>query len=258
MTPAPSEAERLLAEADHALAMQRYEQARILLDQAQGAGASLAASERRRGDLAHGLGDWTAAYGYYRGLMARGEGDAPMAARAARTALELGRLDEAAAWMDRALAQTVVAGDWRAQNIRGVIADRMGDYARAELAYAAAYGIAGDQPMLLNNWGFSKLLQGRWAEAHALGVKAAALAPDKPLYAANRDFAGWAMGQGLPQRAPGEQAEAFARRLNDAGVAAAIAGRGAEARAAFTRALTASSTHYARAAHNLERLDSSP
>ncbi|MCJ7421291.1 tetratricopeptide repeat protein [Sphingomicrobium astaxanthinifaciens] len=252
---ATDEAARLLAETDHAIRMGRYEQARILLAQAQVAGASASASETRAGDLAFARRDWDSAYGLYRGLIARGAGDAAMAARAARAALELGRLDEAASWLDRALADEAVARDWRHWNLRGVIADRRGEGARAEAAYARGAALAPEQAMLLNNWAFSNMLRGRWAEAAALGRRAAALAPDRPLYAANRDFASWAAGAALPERRADEPAAAFAARLNDAGVAAALGGDAARARAAFTRALGISSTHYERAATNLERLD---
>ncbi|MCJ8191036.1 hypothetical protein [Sphingomicrobium aestuariivivum] len=253
--PVGGEAERLLAETDHAIAAGRHEQARILLERALVAGAPAAASEARRGDLAFALGDWDSAYGFYRGLVAKGEGDAAMAARAARAALELGRLAEAGQWLDAALADAGVAGDWRQWNLRGVIADRQGDYAAADRAYATGVARGPDQPMLLNNWGFSLMLRGQWRAALERLDRAAALAPGVARYVANRDFAGWAAGRGLPERRAGESAADFARRLNDAGVAAAMGGDAARARAAFTRALGASSTHYERAAHNLERLD---
>lgn len=250
----PAEAARLIGETDHALAQDRFDQARILLDQAAAAGATPDQSEPRRAALAYATGDWTSAYGLYRGLIARGLVDPEMQARAGHVALELGRLDEAATWLDAALAAPGPAREARWFDLRGVVADKQGDRARADAAYARGAGLAPGDARLLNNWGASMLLRGRWAEAEALLARAVAADASHAKARANLDFARAAMADRIPDQRTGESRGDYARRLNDAGVAAALAGDRARARAAFTAALAASSTHYERAAKNLERL----
>ena len=62
------------------------------------------------------------------------------------------------------------------------------------------------------------------------------------------------MAADLPQRMNGEGDEAYAARLNDAGVVAAAAGRRKRAEAAFAQAIEVRSRWYARAAENLAAL----
>ena len=58
----------------------------------------------------------------------------------------------------------------------------------------------------------------------------------------------------MPHRNPGESDEAFAARLNDAGVVAAGGGQTKRAEAAFAQAIEIKSRWYVRAADNLAAL----
>jgi len=72
--------------------------------------------------------------------------------------------------------------------------------------------------------------------------------------ARNLELARSAIDASLPARRSGESDADWAARLNDAGLAAAILGDKARATAAFTQAVDASGTWYARAANNLEAM----
>lgn len=75
------------------------------------------------------------------------------------TAILLDRPEEA-----RAKLNAAVAADrelWRAWNGLGVLADRDGDWREAETHYTTALDIAPETPVLYNNRGYSRLLQGR-------------------------------------------------------------------------------------------------
>jgi hypothetical protein len=78
--------------------------------------------------------------------------------------------------------------------------------------------------------------------------------PGSRRIADNLELAKEALAGELPTRRPGEADGDWARRLNDAGVAAAILGDRERAKAAFSQALEASDSWYARAANNLEAI----
>jgi Flp pilus assembly protein TadD len=105
-----------------------------------------------------------------------------------------------------------------------------------------------------NNLGWSLMLRGRWAEALAAFEQAAAINPALPRLANNLELARAATEANLPARRQGESEEAFAARLNDAGVVAAASGDTKRAEAAFAQAIEVRSRWYARAADNLASL----
>jgi hypothetical protein len=78
------------------------------------------------------------------------------------------------------------------------------------------------------------------------------LDPNSSRIANNLELARSAMAGDLPRRRAQETDEAWAERLNDAGIAAEILGDKPRAIAAFTQALEASGRWYERAANNLE------
>jgi predicted Zn-dependent protease len=140
---------------------------------------------------------------------------------------------------------------WRAWNLRGVAADLRGDFDEADSSYSRAASLAPKEASVVNNQGWSLMLRGRWAEAESVLQSALQLDPNVAHGAANLELAQAAVRGGLPSRLPGENDEAFAARLNDAGVIAAAAGDKSRAIAAFTRAINARSAWFARAANNL-------
>ena len=98
------------------------------------------------------------------------------------------------------------------------------------------------------------MLRGLWAEALVAFERAAALDPKLPRLANNLELARAAVGAALPPRMPGESDEAYAVRLNDAGVVAAASGQPKRAEAAFSQAIELKSRWYVRAAENLAAL----
>jgi len=98
------------------------------------------------------------------------------------------------------------------------------------------------------------LLRGNWAEALAAFERAAAIDPKLPRLANNLELARAAVAADLPQRMQGESDEAYAARLNDAGVVAAANGQASRAEAAFSQAIQLKSRWYVRAADNLAAL----
>ena len=141
---------------------------------------------------------------------------------------------------------------WRAWNARGVIADLKQDWAAADIAYSEAAKRAPEEAEIINNCGWSQLLRGDWARAADLFGRAAELDPRSTRIANNLELARGAVAAELPQRKPGEDDNAWAARLNDAGMAAQLMGNRQRAVAAFTQALEASGSWYARAANNLQ------
>jgi len=98
------------------------------------------------------------------------------------------------------------------------------------------------------------MLRGQWTEALAAFERAAAINPNLPRLANNLELARAAVASELPQRLAGESEEAFAARLNDAGVVAAANGETKRAEAAFAQAIEVRSRWYAKAADNLAAL----
>lgn len=248
-----SESERLLAEAGHALRQGRLTQARTMTAMAVGKGADPKAVDRLNADIAFVKREDTRALALYRGLLAVSPDDPALLERGGISALRIGKMDEAEAMLARASA--LVPDRWPVLNALGVIADRRGDFARAEAYYQRALALAPDEPKLLNNHGWSLILQGRWEEALMPLSRAVGLDPEDKLAAANLDLARMALAAELPGRRQGESEEAYAARLNDAGVAAAARGERTRAIAAFTRAIEESNQWYERAARNLASLE---
>ena len=155
--------------------------------------------------------------------------------------------------LDRATRQP--GASWRAWNARGVAADRQGRWDEADAAYSRAAMLDPKRAEVPNNQGWSLMLRGRWAEALAGFERAASIDPKLPRLANNLELARASVAADLPPRMPGEGDEAYASRLNDAGVVAAASGQRQRAEAAFAQAIELKSRWYARAAENLAALD---
>ena len=155
--------------------------------------------------------------------------------------------------VDRLSADHALAsGDPHAWSLKGIAADRRSDFDAADAAYDHAAALAPTQAAVANNRGWSLMLRGRWAEAADALQSALSLDPAVPHGAANLELARAALAADLPAKGPDETDDAFAARLNDAGVVAALQGNRPRAIAAFSRAIEARRSWFARAAHNLD------
>jgi Flp pilus assembly protein TadD len=241
--------ETSVAEAVRALSAGRPEQAREMIQTAVATGAAGPTVDRLLADLAYTEKRWAEASLRYDQLLASSPDDGELLDRSGIARLQLGRVDEAIAILDRALRQP--RAGWQAWNARAVAADRRRDWRTADRAYAAGLKVAPQTASLLNNLGWSLMLRGRWSEAERLLAEAHALAPSEERIADNLDLAKSAAAADLPAREQGESEADYAARLNDAGVVAILQSNSNKAVAAFARALEVSNSWYVRAANNL-------
>lgn len=166
-------------------------------------------------------------------------------------ALRLGRNNAALTALEE--ATRLCTDRWQSFNALGVLADRSGNWAAGKDAYAKALGIAPDQPAVLNNVGFSYLLQRRFDEAEAVLSKAKMIAPRDERIANNLDLA--VAGQGKSITAA---SDTQAYRLNNAGYMAYLGGNIDAARTYFTEAMKLSPSYFTRASANLEMIEHNP
>jgi Flp pilus assembly protein TadD len=248
-TPAPNPA-HLFKSAEQALAAGRIEQAKLMASSASAAGFRGAALDRLVADIAYAAGNYDQALAGYEQLLRVAPDDQISLQRAGIAAIKLGRLRQAGALIRRATSRPTAS--WRAWNARGVLADLEGDWPEADDAYARAAALAPRKAEIVNNRAWSRLLRGEWAHALEDLERAATLDPSSSRIANNLELARAALAADLPERTAGESNASWAERLNDAGVAAELLGEKEKAVAAFTQALDASGTWYARAANNLQ------
>ena len=242
-----------LAEAARALAGGREIQAAMLIETARAAGAGGEPVDRLAADHALSVGDDERALALYQALLIAHPDEGLLLERAGEAALRLGKDDIATSLLDRA---TLGPGaSWRAWSLRGVAADRRAAFDEADAAYARAAALAPDEAAVANNRGWSLMLRGQWREAQAMLQRALLLDPKVRHGAANLELATAALSADLPAKSPAESDDAFAARLNDAGVVAAAQGNRPRAVAAFSGALAARSVWFTRAARNLDQLE---
>jgi Flp pilus assembly protein TadD len=251
VAPQPSPAISL-SEAGRAIAAGRLDQAKAMLAIAVAAGAKGEPVDRLLADLALARGENERALNLYKALLATRPDDALLLERGGIAALRLGRAAEATVLLDR--ATRLPAASWRAWNARGAAADLQGRWSEADAAYARAAAIDSKRAEVPNNQGWSLMLRGQWADALASFERAWALDRTLPRLANNLELARAAVGADLPPRMQGESDEAYAARLNDAGVVAAADGQTKRAESAFAQAIELRSRWYARAAENLAAL----
>jgi Flp pilus assembly protein TadD len=240
----------LLKGASQAVEAGRLEQARLMTERAVAAGATGASVDRLLADLAYASGHNAEAFARYQALLRAAPDDPSLLERSGISALKAGDLANASRLLARASASA--GASWRVWNGRGVIADLDRDWASADEGYQHALDLAPERAEVLNNLGWSQLLRGNWLAAVQHFERAAALDPTSERIANNLELARTALAADLPKRRDGEADDAWAYRLNDAGVAAEILGDKPRAIAAFSRALEASDRWYDRAANNLE------
>ena len=249
--PLPKQAVQstILVDAGSAIEAGRLDQGRLMIGRAMAAGFAGPPVDRLIAQLDFASGDYAQALARYERLIASSGRQPRDCEYAARAALKIGRIATAKPLIDCATAQ---GASWRAWNVRGAYADLTGDWAMADEAYDRARQLAPDEAEVINNQGWSQLLRGNWQRAEALLKEAAARDPKAERIANNLELATAALAADLPRRLRGEPGSDWAARLNDAGAAAALLGQKARAVAAFSQALEADGTWYARAANNLE------
>lgn len=256
VAPAPTlpgvSTHELIAGAEHAVQVKRLDQAALMVERAIGAGATGPELDRVLGDLAYASGKYPEALARYDMLLKIAPSDELMLEKAGIAALKLGESDKAYSLLSRATSTR--RASWRAWNALGAVADLRSDWALADKSYAKAARLAPAEAGPVNNRGWSLLLRGEWKDALGFFERAKTLDPSSDRAANNAELAKDASDAELPKRQPGEPAAAWAARLNDAGVAAAILGDRSRATAAFNRALDVNDTWYVRAANNLDAL----
>ncbi|HTX50478.1 MAG TPA: hypothetical protein VME40_13915 [Caulobacteraceae bacterium] len=161
----------------------------------------------------------------------------------------LERSDEALAALQDAVAADPSA--WRAWDALAGEYDRRRDWTRAEAAYDHAMNGSDGAAIVLNNRGYSRLLQGRFDAAKDDFVAALEKKPDFAAARTNLRLAMAMKGEYDRATTAGAQDDQAAL-LNNAGFAAMMRGDYTEAEALLTRAMQAKGEYYARAAQNLD------
>ena len=142
----------------------------------------------------------------------------------------------------------------RRHQVDAMLADREGDWAAADAAYARAEALAADPSSVLNNWGVSQMSRGDYPAAARMFERA--LAYDSRLFSAknNLAIARGLMGDYQLPAVPMTEAER-AYMLNNLGVIAQRSGALERARGLFAAAVEAHPQHYAAAASRLAALE---
>jgi len=161
----------------------------------------------------------------------------------------MGRNDEAVAELQKAV--TAAPGSWRAWNALGSEYDLRRDWPHATEAYAKAIAGSNGSALVLNNRGYSQLLQGRFADAIADFVAALQKKPDLTEARTNLRLA-MALNGDYARSIAGADPENRAALLNNAGFAAGIRGDYAKAENLLDEALQARGEFYDRASQNLK------
>ena len=145
--------------------------------------------------------------------------------------------------------------EWRTWNALGVALDLARDWRGSAEAYEAAFRLTDNRATIMNNYGFSLLLQRRFAEAGRLFAAAARAEPGNQRYVNNADIARAMAGEPLARAGRDDpDRQAWARRLNNAGYASLLAGHTDEAKAYFSRSLHSSDDYFERASANLSAM----
>jgi Flp pilus assembly protein TadD len=161
-------------------------------------------------------------------------------ARLSRTPEAITTLTDAVALDDRL---------WRSWNVLGAQYDSLGKFAEAANAYEKAIAATGENQAILNNRGYSYLLQGQVEEAVADFVRALEKAPGSTTIRTNLRIALAARGDYARATAAGA-GDDQAVLLNNAGFGAVLAGNYSEAERLFSKAQEAKGSYYEQAAVN--------
>lgn len=244
----PAAREATAAAVEAALAEGRLVDASSLLGQALVAGGRDPRLLTLLGETSLARGDAQAALATFAQVPA-GDPSGPRARQGEGLALSaLGRSDAAL----QAL-RAAVAGDprlWRAWNGLGRQHDRRHDWPAAEDAYARALDASGRDALALNNRGYSRLLQGRLAEASTDLVAALEKRPGLAAARNNLRLVVALRGDYARASSRGAGGDDPAALLNNAGFAALLRGDYDAAVALLDQAGKARSVYYAKAGEN--------
>jgi tetratricopeptide (TPR) repeat protein len=246
---APKVSEGAIADVQRAIDEQRYIDAGRMLDKAALAGANDPRLVVLAGELSLAKGRLNDALTTFR----RVEGERAVRAKSLQgqgIALSLlNRDDDAIAMLEAAVAEDPTL--WRAWNALGSQYDSRRDFTRAQTAYDHAMLGSNGAAAVLNNRGFSQLLQGQIEPAIRDFVEALNKKPDLAAARTNLRLAIAMKGEydrALAGGAPTDEAA----RLNNAGFAAMLRGDYAKAEELFTQAMKSRGEYYTRASANLE------
>jgi Flp pilus assembly protein TadD len=140
---------------------------------------------------------------------------------------------------------------WRAWNALAGEWDSRRDWTQSEAAYGKALTLSKGAAQVLNNRGYSRMLQGRLDEAVTDLV--AALAKDPGMAAARTNLRlAMAMRGEYDQALAGAASDGQPAALNNAGFAAMMRGDYDRAVALFEQAMQSKGEYYARASANLQ------
>lgn len=245
-----------LADARKALDAGRTQQARLMVDAAVARGEGGPFVDRLLADIAFVSGNDSEAEARYATLALANPAIALFAERSGIAALRSGDTQNATRLMSA--ASKFQYASWRVWNALGVGCDRAHDWKGADAAYSRALEISPDEATILNNRGWSQMLQGHLTKAAALLERAAIKSPTTARIRDNLELVRSAIARDLPAPRSRESDEQWAARLNDAGVAALLLNDRPRAIAAFTRAITARGSWYRRAANNLALAETAP
>jgi Flp pilus assembly protein TadD len=247
--PAPMVSDAAISEVRRAIDEQRLLDAGRMLDQATLNGIKDPRLTLLGGDLNLAKGRYAQALSDYRTAeTAPATQVASLQGQGLALAL-LGRSDEALIMLKRAVAEDPTA--WRAWNALGAQYDNRAQWTQAEDAYEHAFKTSGGAALVLNNRGYSRLLQHRRDEAV---TDLAAALRKKPDFAEARTNLRLALAMGgdydraIAGGAPGDQAAL----LNNAGFAAGMRGDYGKAQDLLTQAVALKSEYYGRASENLK------
>lgn len=230
----------------------RLTQARAMLASANLAGAGGERVDRVLGRYYLAQGQDALALERFDRLLALGP-SALAATGAGMASLRLGQLHKAKSHF--AAAITGDPASWQAWNGLGIVADSSRDWRDAEAAYGRALALRPDDAAILNNKGYSLMLQRRFAEAVAILGRAARQEPNNDRIQTNHEIAMALSGDYLGAIGTARDEDDSARSLNNAGYAAWLKGDLPAARALLARAIEAKSSWYRVAAANLETVE---
>jgi Flp pilus assembly protein TadD len=161
----------------------------------------------------------------------------------------LGKSDEALEVLKLAVSEDPSA--WRAWNALGGEFDRRQEWKSAEDAYEHALTVSNRNAIVLNNRGFSRVLQNRLDEGITDLVAALQKKPDLAAARTNLRLAMGLKGDYDRALAAGPQ-EDKAALYNNVGYAALLRGDNAQAQEMFNKAIAARGQFYGRASNNLD------
>jgi Flp pilus assembly protein TadD len=244
------DAEATAALVRQALDEQRYTDASSILDRASILGPKSAELDLLRGEVLLARGQFGPALEAFRAVDTVPSQKAAAEEGEGIALSQLGRSDEALATLKAASALDKT--QWRAWNALGREYDLRRDWPAALAAYAAALDAPGAKTaVVLNNRGYSYLIQNRPREAAADLVTA--LAKDPGLAAARTNLRMALAFEGSYDRASMTGAgDDRAAILNNVGLAAAVRGDYVMAEKYLKEAMAIRSQFYSRAAENLQ------